>query len=113
LFIVEVGAASPNYDATVYASLTASEAERVIGVRDGMLVADVGVYTTSFASSNELSLTWRQGLKHDAAQVMELRCDDAGRLQNKLGETVDVEPGYVFPLMKSSDLFKGNERPRR
>jgi hypothetical protein len=48
---------------------------------------------------------WRQGLKHDAASVMELSRDETGRLRNKLGEIVDVESEYVYPLLKGSDLF--------
>lgn len=113
LFIVEVGQFTTNYDALVYESLTASNPERVIGVRDGELIADIQKYNSIFMVGSGLSLTWRQGVKHDAAVVMELFCDDEGKLQNKLGETVDVEPQYVYPLMKSSDLFKGNECPRR
>ncbi len=50
-------------------------------------------------------ITWRQGLKHDAASVMELIYDDAGNLRNKLGETIIVEADYLYPLLKSSDLF--------
>jgi hypothetical protein len=113
LFIVEVGMGESSYEASVYADLTASNAERVIGMRGGHLVADVGTFTTSFAASNNLSLTWRQGLKHDAANVMELIYAEGGKLQNKLGESVDVEPEYVYPLFKSSDVFNGNKTPRR
>jgi len=115
LFIVEVGAGVPSYDALVYADLTTMNPERVIGIRDGNLFADVHAYvaTFTFARENELSLTWRQGLKHDAARVMELIYTESGELHNKLGETVAVEPEYIFPLLKSADLFNGNEKPRR
>lgn len=112
LFIVEVEAGEPSYDASVYADLTATNAERVIGMRGGHLVADVGTFTTRFAVNNDLLLTWRQGLKHDAANVMELIYAEGGKLQNKLGENVDVEPEYVYPLLKSSDVFNGTEIPR-
>lgn len=112
LFIVEVGQFTTNYDAMVYDSLTASNPERVIGVRDGELIADVQNYNSIFMVGSGLSLTWRQGVKHDAAAVMEL-IQKSGKLQNKLGETVDVELEYVYPLMKSSDVFNGNECPRR
>ena len=43
-------------------------------------------------------------MKHDCARVLELR---AGH--NGLGERVDVEPGVLFPLLKSTDLHR--DRP--
>jgi hypothetical protein len=58
-------------------------------------------------------MSWRQGLKHDAAAVMELARDgDAGTLRNRLGEPVDVEPEYVYPLLKGADLAGPPRRPR-
>lgn len=115
LFVTEVGGSTPNYDAAVYADLTSTEPETVIGVREGYLTANVQLHASmSFARDNQLSLTWRQGLKHDSASVMELIVSDTGEYTNKLGESVDIEPEYVYPLMKSSDVFKGETtRARR
>lgn len=48
--------------------------------------------------------TWRQGVKHDCAKVMELT-PHGGTLTNGFHESVDLEPEYVFPLVKSS-MFK-------
>lgn len=48
-------------------------------------------------------IPWRQGIKHDAADVMELRMTAQG-WQNKLGEDVDIEPDYIFPLIKTADI---------
>src|SRR5436309_4793781 len=45
---------------------------------------------------------------------MELTYDERGQLWNKLGEMVIVEPEYVYPLLKSSDLFHfESARPQR
>jgi hypothetical protein len=52
-----------------------------------------------------IKLTWRQGVKHDAAAVMELDAEE-GRLRNKLGEEVMVEEDYVYPLLKGADLAR-------
>lgn len=58
-------------------------------------------------SSNLLSLSgksqliWRQGVKHDCSKIMELKKTPAG-LTNKLGEIVDIEKEWLFPLIKSS-----------
>lgn len=47
---------------------------------------------------------WRQGVKHDCSKVMELSLQNK-HLVNGLAETVDIEPNYVYPLVKSS-MFK-------
>ncbi|MBR0060928.1 MAG: hypothetical protein IJP68_05555, partial [Selenomonadaceae bacterium] len=48
---------------------------------------------------------WRQGIKHDCSKIMELNFIN-NRLQNGLGENVDVEDEIIFPLIKSSMLKK-------
>ncbi len=53
------------------------------------------------------ALKWRSGVKHDCSKILELRRDDVGRLTNGLGELVDVEDAYRFPLMKGSDVANG------
>jgi len=101
------------YDVPVYAALESTEIERVIGFVDGQLVANVADYSTRSSDSLPSILDWRQGLKHDAASIMELEYRD-GKLRNKLGEAVDVEPDYVYPLLKGSDLFRQTRiQPRR
>ena len=52
----------------------------------------------------ECCFSWRQGVKHDCAKVMELTLKD-GMLQNGLGKIVQLENELVFPLVKSS-MFK-------
>ena len=60
-------------------------------------------------------MTWRQGIKHDAAAVMELvRETNTGRLHNGAGEIVDVESEFIYPLIKGTDLNRPvSARPRR
>lgn len=114
LFIIEVGTGQARYEASVYPDLNAKEAETTIRVKDGDMIADMPLGSSlSFAQDNQLSLTWRQGLKHDAASVMELIISEPGIYRNKLGEAVDVEPEYIYPLMKSSDVFNGSTVLRR
>jgi hypothetical protein len=50
---------------------------------------------------------FRQGIKHDAADIFELRARD-GRWYNGFGDQVDVEPDYLFPLRKARSLHLGN-----
>lgn len=51
----------------------------------------------------ECEFEWRQGVKHDCADIMELICKN-GQLFNKNGEMVDIEDSLIYPLLKSSNL---------
>lgn len=51
----------------------------------------------------ECEFEWRQGVKHDCSDIMELRCKN-GQLFNKNGDPVDIEDSLIYPLLKSSNL---------
>lgn len=112
LFTVKVGDRCDRYEASVYDELDSTTPSATIGFVGDALVADVAGYTESAFVEGDSRLTWRQGLKHDLASVMELRCGD-GRYWNGLGEEVDVEPASIYPLLKSSDLYRGSDTGRR
>jgi hypothetical protein len=98
----------------VFADLRAATPEAVMGFARGRLVADIDAYRPRAFADGRCPLSWRQGLKHDAAAVMELaRGGDSGTLRNRLGEDVDVEPEYVYPLLKGADLIGPRRRPGR
>lgn len=105
LFCMEVNSGETCYEANVFSNLQAEEPETTIGFVNKRLVANIKDHERSAFADGDCPVTWRQGLKHDAATVMELDYDESGNLRNKLGETVDVEPEYVYPLLKGSDLF--------
>ena len=66
-------------------------------------VADIDLYRDVAEFDSLSPYEWRQGLKHDCANVMELRPDnDAWR--NGLEEWVDIEPDLIYGVLKSSDL---------
>jgi hypothetical protein len=44
---------------------------------------------------------------------MELTYDNSGRLCNKLGESTVIEPDYLYPLLKGSDLFHETNSNRK
>ncbi len=109
LLMVTLGEPPKALRVPVFSSLNAREPEREIGVIDGMVVSDLGLFDeTSFAFGN-FARTWRQGVKHDAKAVMELRFYD-GELRNGFGELVEIEPDYHFPLMKGADLARNTIR---
>ena len=91
------------FDCEVYASLDALTPESVMSVIDGELVARADRYLAVAALDGRSPETWRSGVKHDLAAVMELKVDGE-KLRNGLNEVVDVEPEFVYPLLKSSDL---------
>ncbi|MGB3654688.1 MAG: SAM-dependent methyltransferase [Rivularia sp. (in: cyanobacteria)] len=113
LFCLDVGSDKPSYQADVYPNLSASEPQSTIGIIDNKLVADVKAYQKSAFLNGSSSLTWRQGLKHDAASVMELTYISEGVFQNKFKEIVNVESDYIYPLLKSTDLFHGKIESKR
>lgn len=105
LFQMEIGQGERRYEVDVFPDLHAAKPEAKMGFVNRQLVADVSVHERSAFADGVSPVTWRQGLKHDAASVMELNRDASGRLKNKLGEIVDVESEYLYPLLKSTDLF--------
>ncbi len=104
LFCIDVGLDIPSYQAAVYDNLLATEPESIVGVSNGRLSANLVTRQNLGFLDGTCPLTWRQGVKHDAATVMELAYSSTGQLYNKLEEVVEVEPEYVYPLLKSSDL---------
>ena len=103
LFIVRTGGAQGSYDCPIHEGLAGAPL-RTMGVRDGALVADVNAWALAAPLLDKGSgRRWRSGLKHDCARIFELtRRGD--HLINGLGEAVDVEPEYLYPLLKSTAL---------
>lgn len=112
LFTVEVAGDDSSPECLVYSDLDSSKPEMRIGVVDGALVSDTVAYKATRAADGHSPVDWRQGVKHDAASVMELR-SIGGKLENGLGEPVDVETEFVFPLLKCTDVYKGTPVGRR
>ncbi len=111
LLRVEVGPGPKARRAEVYRDLAATDPESTLGLEGGRLIADVDAHRRARFADGACPLTWRQGVKHDAAGVMELAHGPDGLLRNKLGEAVDVEEDHLYPLLKGTDLA-GSGRPR-
>lgn len=106
LFYVEIGGQQGKYEAEIFADLQATAPESVMGVFNGRVVANSEAYRRVGFVDGVCQLTWRQGVKHDAASVFELQFDGHSWI-NKLGEKVIVEADYLYPMVKGSDLFRG------
>ena len=100
-------------EAAIYRNLGFTRANAVIGYRDGMLLSDVAAFSQWQHLLTSAGPQWRSGIKHDCAAVMELRRDGL-RYCNGAGEAVDLEPEYLYPMLKSSDIADGTTvTPRR
>ncbi len=111
LFVVRTGLGVGCYRAEVYPDLVSEIPEATIAVVDDLLVADLDAFERHRSVFGRSGRAWRQGVKHDAAAVMELTHGDSG-WRNVLGEAVDVEPDRVYPLLKGADLARSS-RPAR
>jgi hypothetical protein len=83
-----------------------------VGWRDGSLVSDPSAYDQHCSLLSDPARTpsvrWRSGIKHDCSTVMEFdRTADGGRFVNGRGDHIELEPEYVYPLLKSTDLAHG------
>jgi hypothetical protein len=90
------------YDYTVFDDLASSSGLRV-GHRMGLTVGDLESFEIYRHLVGKSPQKWRSGVKHDASAVMEFTLTAKG-LQNGFGEIVDLEPDFVYPLLKGSDI---------
>ena len=109
--VLKPGARSSECDA--FATLDSSEPDTTFGLRRGRLVADLRSLGTYGHLCGASPFKWRSGIKHDCSRVMELNATaEPGLYRNGLGETVKLEPTFLFPMLKSSELAKGNAPSR-
>lgn len=112
LLVATTGEAGPA-EAKVFDDLSAKRASTTLGLAGQDLVFDIRTYRRLKHLEGLCPYQWRSGVKHDCASVMELRRTNGKTLQNKLGEDVHIEPDYLFPLLKCSDLANGRIKPER
>jgi len=92
---------------TVYDRLGDKEPSQAIGYREGRLVADVDSYEHWRHLEGAGAYRWRSGIKHDCGKVMEFH-KEGNRYRNGLGQLVELEDEYLYPMLKSSDLANGS-----
>ncbi len=102
LLFCEFNENSHEYDYDVYESLE-TEKHQHVGHRNGMTIRDLDTFEKLGNLFGDSQMKWRSGIKHDCSEVMELKKQD-GSLINGLGEKVDIEPTYIYPLLKGSDI---------
>ena len=76
---------------------------RDYGWVNNKFVANVDLYAKSKEIDGSSPFVWRQGVKHDASKVMELKSTNGHYINNNF-ETARIENDLVYGLLKSSDL---------
>ncbi len=115
LFVCQTKGNDVKQTCNIYQGLSQNAFLTAFGFLGGHLVANIHTYNQykHLLATNKQPYKWRSGLKHDAAKVMELT-KDTRFYQNNLGEIYTFEDDYVYPLLKSSDIARGDvEQPRR
>jgi hypothetical protein len=112
LLLARTGRAGP-MEADVFDSLSPAKPAGRIGLAGQDLVADIRGYRELQQFEGLCPFRWRSGVKHDCAAVMELRPIANGMVENKLGQRVELEADYLYPLLKCSDLANGRMTPQR
>lgn len=108
LLVISVSSSSRNTVCMVYDSLNHKSPSTTIGYQQCRLVANVKTFERykHLVSRGKQRCNWRSGIKHDCSRIMEFRKEQ--RLyRNGLGELVDLEDTFLYPMLKSSDLAKG------
>lgn len=96
-------------ECSVFPDLAAKRPSSVVGYSNGQLVADMGLYHRRKELAGQERYKWRSGIKHDCSRIMELHRHNQVYV-NALGDNVDVEEEYLFPLFKSADVAHGRLR---
>ncbi|MGO9599021.1 MAG: class I SAM-dependent methyltransferase [Isosphaeraceae bacterium] len=107
LLRVNLGGSNACRQVPVFASLDDQMPAEVLHFHDGRLIAGSAIAESGHLALGKSPVCWRQGVKHDAAAIMELTADQADASQvyrNGLGDQVEVEPEFVYPLLKGADL---------
>jgi methylase of polypeptide subunit release factors len=107
LVVIEFGESAKPNRAQVYGHLSHGiRPIATVALEDGMLIADLDAYRATRHLAGGSPLRWRSGIKHDCSKVMELEL--AGRqFKNGLDELLDLEPDYLLPMFKTSEVAAG------
>ncbi len=91
--------------AEIYNSLFDKKPSKQMGYCEGRLISNITSYNKwNHLQGNTDYYRWRSGVKHDCSKVMELRRQN-GSFLNGLEEEVSLEEEYLFPMLKSSEIY--------
>ena len=109
--ILEPGASSRECE--VYRNLDERTPHSRFAFRNGRLVANLNAFERYGYLYGRSPLKWRSGIKHDCSRIMELHVCGAQSFKNGLGDVVELERTYLYPMFKSSELAREDSEPLR
>ena len=112
LFMTTTGTPSKSQTAGQYDGLTFLRKFSEMGVLNNELIYDIHAYRQLQSLDGGSHYTWRSGIKHDAATVMEFE-ETNSNLINGNKELCHIESDLLYPLLKSSDIANNRLIPHR
>ena len=112
LFVTATGIPDQPQTAAQYEDLTFSRKVSELGMVNDELIFDIHTYKRLQSLDGGSHYTWRSGIKHDAASVMEFSTSGT-TLVNGNQDICHLEPDFLYPLLKSSDIANNRLTPRR
>lgn len=105
IVVVDPGFAT-DYTTAIHEDLFVEDSAPIsrFGVVDGLFVSNIDKYQRVEIADGTSPFVFRSGLKHDASAVFELKATPEPK--TKAGEAVQIEEGYIFPLLKCTDIFR-------
>ena len=112
LFVGKLGENKNRKECCIY-NLYSKEYIQTFALVNNRKVFNTEAYEKTCHIDGVSPFTWRSGIKHDCANIMEL--DSLGKdcYINGLHQIVRVEKELLYPLVKSSDIVKYSGKNRR
>ncbi|PQO31502.1 SAM-dependent methyltransferase [Blastopirellula marina] len=110
LLTCEVKPGVASQSCPVFPSLDASQPTTTLGLHEGNLLASRVLFDRyQHLLAAKPGRRWRSGIKHDCRDVMQFRREGRS-LVNGLGEVVELEPDYLFPMLPAGAIFRGETK---
>jgi hypothetical protein len=100
-FVASFDGKRHQHSCSIHSDLDVSSRCGRLGYRDGAMISDMEKYEAWDFLRCHTRYTWRSGVKHDCAKVMEFH-EESRALVNGFGASVLLEDIFVYPLLKSS-----------
>lgn len=103
LMIVKLGGEPTDFTCSEISFENPDLVKRKFGWAGEKFVSNISNYLKIQEIDGACCFNWRSGIKHDCAEVLELRLEK-NNLFNKSSELVEIESGNLYPLLKGSML---------